>query len=187
MRNVLHERGARRWAAAEAKQLGRGGISVVALATGMSRVTIRRGLRELESASADSQLDSQRSRLAGGGRKKIEQKYPNIKNELEQLLEPTVRGHPQSPLQWTCKSIRLLSDELKQKNIDVSPNTVLGLLYEMNYSLQANRKTREGPNHPDRNEQFLYINNRVNSFLKAKQPAISVDTKKKKKTLEITA
>jgi hypothetical protein len=179
MRNVLHERGVRRWAATEAKQLGHGGISVVALATGMSRTTIRRGLRELESASADSQLAPQRSRLAGGGRKKIEQKYPNIKNELEQLIEPTVRGDPQSPLRWTCKSIRLLSDELKHKNIDVSPNTVLGLLYEMNYSLQANRKTREGNNHPDRNKQFLYINNRVKSFLKAKQPAISVDTKKK--------
>ncbi|MDR0610127.1 MAG: ISAzo13 family transposase, partial [Planctomycetaceae bacterium] len=101
MRAVLHERGVRRWAAAEAKQLGRGGISVVALATCLSRTTIRRGLLELE--STDSPLDPLRSRLAGGGRKKIEQKYPHIKNELEQLLEYTIRGDPQSPLRWTCK------------------------------------------------------------------------------------
>ncbi|MDR2762674.1 MAG: ISAzo13 family transposase [Planctomycetaceae bacterium] len=178
MQSVLHERGIRRWAASEAQQLGRGGVSIISLVTGMSRNTIRRGLLELKSIN-DEQLDISRSRRSGGGRKKIEQKYPNIKNELDKLIDPMMRGDPQSPLRWTCKSIRCLSRELKQKNINASPNTILELLYEMEYSLQANRKTREGVNHPDRNKQFLYINKKVKSFLKSNQPAISVDTKKK--------
>ena len=175
---MLHERGRRIWAAAEARQIGRGGESLVELATGITRKTIRRGLREIEAKSA-TPLAPQRSRQQGGGRKKVEAIYADIRNELDGLVDPVTRGDPESPLRWTCKSTRRLADELKNRKIDVSPNTVRDLLHEMGYSLQANRKTREGIDHPDRNAQFEYINERVKTFLHNDQPVISVDTKKK--------
>ena len=178
VQSVLHERGRRIWAAAEAQQLGRGGICLVEEAIGMSHSTIRRGLREIQSQDA-KQLPPKRSRHQGGGRKNIKTVYTDIRQELDALVEPVARGDPESLLRWTCKSIRRLAEELKKRNIDVCPNVVRELLHEMGYSLQANRKTREGADHPDRNAQFEYINNQVQDFLNADQPAISVDTKKK--------
>jgi hypothetical protein len=178
LQGVLHERGRRIWAASEARQLGRGGISLVEEAIGMSHTTIRRGLREIQSGEVEN-LPPERSRLQGGGRKNIETIYTDIHKELDALVDPVTRGDPESPLRWTCKSTRRLAEELKKRNIDVCPNTVCSLLYEMGYSLQANRKTREGVDHPDRNAQFEYINNQVKEFLNADQPVISVDTKKK--------
>jgi len=178
VRGVLHERGRRIWAASEAEQLGRGGISLVEEAIGMSHSTIRHGLREIQSGKVEN-LPQERSRLQGGGRKTIETIYTNVHQELDALVDPVTRGDPESPLRWTCKSIRRLAEELKCRKIDVCPNTVRDLLHEMGYSLQANRKTREGVDHPDRNAQFEYINDQVKTFLHADQPVISVDTKKK--------
>lgn len=178
IRPVLHERGRRIWAASEAKQLGRGGISLVEEAIGMSHSTIRRGVREIQSEKVE-RLPQERSRLQGGGRKKTETIYTDVHKVLDTLIDPVTRGDPESPLRWTCKSIRRLAEELKCRHIDVCPNTVRDLLHEMGYSLQANRKTREGIDHPDRNDQFLYINDHVKKFLNADQPVISVDTKKK--------
>ena len=178
VRDVLHERGRRVWAASEALQLGWGGIQLVGKAIGMSHTTIRRGLREIQSGST-SELYPEQSRLAGGGRKTTKTIYPEIQQEIDALIDPITRGDPESPLRWTCKSIRRLSEELQHRKIDICPNTVRTLLHAMGYSLQANRKTREGKNNPDRNDQFLYINNQVNKFLHAGQPVISVDTKKK--------
>jgi len=178
VRGVLHERGRRIWAASEACQLGWGGVSLVEEAIGMSHSTIRRGLREIQSGKVEN-LPQARSRLQGGGRKTIETIYTNVHQELDALVDPVTRGDPESPLRWTCKSIRRLAEELKCRKIDVCPNTVRDLLHEMGYSLQANRKTREGVDHPDRNAQFEYINDQVKTFLHADQPVISVDTKKK--------
>lgn len=175
---LLHERARRIWAATEARQIGWGGIGLVEEATGMSHTTISRGLRELESGDIAT-LPQERSRLAGGGRKNTEAIYTDIHQQLDALIDPLMRGDPESPLRWTCKSIRRLSEELKKRKIKASPNTVRYLLYDMEYSLQANRKMREGTDHPDRNEQFLYINDNVKKFLHADQPVISVDTKKK--------
>jgi len=178
IRWVLHERARRIWAATEAKQIGWGGESIVEEATGITRNTIRRGLREIETDQTD-QFASHQSRCQGGGRKNIETIYSGIRQELDALIDPVTRGHPESPLRWTCKSIRRLAEELKRHKIDVSPNTVRNLLHEMEYSLQANRKTREGVDHPDRNAQFEYINDLVKKFCDADQPAISIDAKKK--------
>ena len=178
VQDVLHERGRRIWAASEAQQLGWGGIQLVGEAIGMSHTTIRRGLREIESGKVQ-ELYPEQSRLEGGGRKKTTTIYPEIQQELNALIDPITRGDPESPLRWTCKSIRRLAEELQHRKIKVCPNIVSDLLYAMGYSLQANRKTREGKDHADRNEQFLYINNQVKKFLYAGQPVISVDTKKK--------
>jgi len=175
---ILHERGRRIWAASEALQLGRGGISVVAAAIGMSPTTIRRGLREIQLRQVE-QLPQECSRLEGGGRKNVETIYRDIHQHLDALIDPLMRGDPESPLRWTCKSLRKLASELNNRKIHVSPNTVRFLLYDMEYSLQANRKTREGVDHPDRNAPFESINNHVKKFLYADQPVISVDTKKK--------
>jgi transposase len=175
---VLHERARRIWAASEARQLGWGGIQLVEEAIGMSPTTIRRGLRELQTRQVE-QLPQDRSRQSGGGRKKIETIYTDIHKTLDALVDPVTRGDPESPLRWTCKSLRRLAEELKHQKIDVCPCVVRNLLHEMGYSLQANRKTREGMDHPDRNAQFEYINDNVKKFLNADQPVISVDTKKK--------
>jgi hypothetical protein len=175
---VLHERARRIWAAVEAQQLGWGGIQLVEEAIGMSHTTIRRGLRERKSAPIE-QLSQHRTRLPGGGRKKIETIDTDIHQELDAPVDPVTRGDPESPLRWTCKSLRRLAEELMQRKINVCPNTVRELLYEMGYSLQSNRKTREGIDQPDRNAQFEYINHHVKEFLDADQPVISVDTKKK--------
>ena len=178
VQKVLHERGRRIWAATEAQQLGWGGISLVEKAIGMSHTTIRRGLREIQSGKVNY-LFPEQSRLQGGGRKKLTEQNPDIPDALESLIDPVMRGDPESPLRWTCKSTRLLANELNRQGYTISASSVGSLLHELEYSLQGNRKTREGTDHPDRNDQFLYINDQVKRFLHSGQPVISVDTKKK--------
>jgi transposase len=172
----LDERARRRWAAAEARSLGWGGISAVAAATGISDRTIRNGIRELDDPNA---APADRQRRAGGGRKPREQEHPELVEALEGLVEPETRGDPMSSLRWTCKSTRTLARELGRQGFRVSRNTVGRLLRARGYSLQANRKTAEGQQHPDRDAQFRHIHRRVRAFQKARQPVISVDTKKK--------
>jgi len=172
----LTERTRRLWAATEATQLGWGGTSAVEIATGISHKTIRRGIKELADTTALSPL---RSRLPGGGRKKITEHYPDLPEALEALIDPVMRGDPETPLRWTCKSTKRLADDLKKKGYDIGTTSVRFLLHELDYSLQGNKKTREGEDHPDRNEQFLYINDQVKRFLQSGQPVISVDTKKR--------
>src|SRR5438270_3153740 len=178
---VMTERMRRHWAASEALALSGGGISMLAEATGVSRTTITAGIRELRSGDADPEdnLDSSRSRRDGGGRHLVETTDPTVLTDLERLVDPTTRGDPMSPLRWTCKSTRQLAEALKLQGHTVSHQTVALLLDELGYSLQANRKTREGSLHPDRNAQFEFINSRVIAFQKARQPVSSVDTKKK--------
>lgn len=166
----------RRWAAVEAASLGRGGITVVSAATGLAHSTIRRGIRELDPSAT---LPSGRQRRKGAGRKKVDVVDPGVKAALERLVEPDSRGDPQSPLRWICKSTRRLAHELTAQGHPVGPTTVRQLLKQAGYSLQANRKTREGISHPDRDAQFRYINRRVKAQQRQGQPAISVDTKKK--------
>jgi transposase len=175
----LDERSRRLWAAAESAAHGRGGISLVSRASGISRRAIARGLAELKKAPDRSQRTRRPIRQKGGGRKKASLKDPDLLLDLEKLLEPVTRGDPQSPLRWTCKSVRNLAGELQARGHKVSHALVAELLHEQKYSLQANRKTKEGSSHPDRNAQFEYINAKATEFLKGGQPAISVDTKKK--------
>ena len=172
----LSERTRRRWAAVEAVSLGHGGISVVSAATGLAHSTIRRGIRELK--AGDSPPPG-RQRRPGAGRKRAEVVDPGVQAALERLVEPESRGDPQSPLRWTCKSTRRLAQELTAQGHPVGPTTVRQLLKKAGYSLQANRKTREGKTHPDRDAQFRYINGRVKAQQRREQPTISVDTKKK--------
>jgi hypothetical protein len=173
---ALDERRRRLWAGAEARALGRGGIAQVQRATGMAFNTIYRGLRELE---APELLVPDRVRRPGGGRKRATVLQPELGQALDRLVEPLTRGDPSSPLRWTCKSTRRLAAELKAQGYAVSHTLVASLLAEQGYSLQANRKTQEGRSHPDRNAQFEHIHRKVQTQLKAGQPAISVDTKKK--------
>ena len=173
---VIDERTRRLLVAAESKAWGPGGISVVSQATGVSRQVIRQGLRELKEAPV---APVGRIRRVGGGRKKSKEKDPSLVSDLERLVEPVTRGDPQSSLRWTCKSVRNLADELKRQGHDISYPVVAELLHELGYSLQSNRKTKEGSSHPDRNQQFEYINARVEQALQRSQPVISVDTKKK--------
>jgi len=173
---ALTERARRIWAATEARAAGRGGITVVARATRIAYSTIRRGLQELE---ARSPVEPQRIRRPGGGRKRTLEKDPTLLTDLEGLVEPTASGHPMLPLRWTSKSVRHLAEALQAMGHRVSRQLVAELLAAAGYSLQANRKTREGPNHPDRDAQFRYINQQVRRFQAATQPVISVDTKKK--------
>jgi hypothetical protein len=177
---VLDERARRQWAAAEALALGWGGISTVAEATGMSRVTITNGIGEVKArqGSAGEQAAT-RIRRPGGGRKPLTETDPELMQALESLVDPVTRGDPMSPLRWTCKSTYKLSGELHRQKHPVGPRTVASLLRQAGYSLQANRKTREGKQHPDRNAQFEYINAQVELFQKRRKPTISVDTKKK--------
>jgi transposase len=173
----LDERLRRCVAAAEAEALGPRGISIVSRATGVSRRAIRRGLRELrETAPAGL---ARRIREPGGGRKRAQDKDPTLLRDLEHLVEPTTRGDPESPLRWTCKSVRQLATELQRQGHRASHQLVSELLQALGYSLQANRKTIEGARHPDRNAQFEYINRQVRAFLRTGDPVISVDTKKK--------
>jgi hypothetical protein len=176
MSPLLTERSKRLWCAVEARQLGRGGISVVHQATGISRPTIHKGIYELTHPTV---LTPHQSRHAGGGRKTSIEHYPDLPDALDALIDPVERGDPESPLRWTCKSTRLLAQELNRQGYNIGATTVRFLLHQLEYSLQGNRKTREGEDHPDRNEQFLYINDQVKRFLHAGQPVISVDTKKK--------
>ena len=176
----LGERGRRRWAAAEAGSLGWGGVSAVALATGMSDRTIRTGIHELDSSSLPP---STRQRRAGAGRQRREDEQPGLVPALETLVESTTRGDPMSPLRWICKSTRTLAKDLGRQGFEISRTKVSELLQSQGYSLQANRKTVEGKQHPDRGAQFQHINQRARAYQRAGQPRLSVDTKKKQ-TLE---
>jgi hypothetical protein len=181
LRPLMNERMLRHWAASEALTLQRGGVTLVAHATGLSRTTIWAGLRELrgtDQTSADD-LPPERVRHAGAGRPFLKQVDPALVTDLKALVEATTRGDPQSPLLWTCKSTRNLAAELKTEGHHVSYRTVASLLHDLDYSLQANRKTREGSSHPDRNAQFEHISRQVRAFQQAGQPVVSVDSKKR--------
>jgi transposase len=179
--SMMNEKLKRRWAACEALALGRGGLSAVAAATGMSRITIRRGIREVEQHYPDlaSRIAGERIRIAGAGRRPITVQDPTIELDLKLLIDPATRGEPTSPLLWTSKSTRKLARELQQRGHQVSYRTVARMLQNLGYSLQANRKTREGKQHPDRDAQFEYINKKVRRFQRLGQPVISVDAKKR--------
>ena len=177
LEHSLNERSRRLWAAAEARALGYGGASLVARATGISRSTILRGMREVRRSRRP--LAEGQVRRAGGGRKRAKAIDPGLTSALEHLVEPVSRGDPESPLRWTCKSTRLLAQELEATGHSASDWLVRQLLYDLGYSLQSNRKTKEGTRHPDRDAQFRHINARVAGQLQGRQPAISVDTKKK--------
>jgi hypothetical protein len=173
---VLDERGRRRFAAAEAMAAGYGGVSAVERATGIARSTIGRGLIDLRSEEPEL---TERVRRLGAGRKPLSETDASLIEDLRGLVEPQTRGDPQSPLKWTCKSLRKLSAALRDMGHRVGRTVVGELLRTLGYSLQANRKMREGSNHPDRDAQFGYINEGVTAALAAGEPAISVDTKKK--------
>lgn len=176
MKPLLNERGRRRWAALEAQSYGHGGIGLVSQATGISNKTIHKGLQELRHPVDNPSI---RMRKAGAGRKRITEKTPGISQALEALVEPTARGDPESPLQWTNQSTVQLSEALTHQGYEISPRTVAHLLKDLDYSLQANQKGKEGSSHEDRDAQFNYINETVKLALKQGQPSISVDTKKK--------
>jgi hypothetical protein len=176
MRGLLNERSRRRWAAAEARSHGRGGIAAVARATGISEGTVRRGLAELD---AEQELEPGRVRRAGAGRPGILEREPGLSEALDALIDPATRGDPESPLRWTSKSGAKLAEALRGMGHDVVDRTVLRLLKAKGYSLQANKKTREGAQHPDRDAQFEHINATVTEALKLGEPVISVDAKKR--------
>jgi len=173
---LLDERLRRLFAAAEAMAIGYGGVTLVSRETGVSRAAIALGCKELKE---QKKPDSHRIRKKGGGRKRAVDKDPSLKKDLENLLEPVTRGDPESPLLWTCKSVRKLSQELNRMGHKTSHNLVAELLKEMGYSLQDNNKTLEGTSHPDRNAQFEHINHKVKEYQASELPVISVDTKKK--------
>ena len=177
---AMDERLRRQWAAAEAVAMGWGGASAVSSATGLSRNTIAVGRRELELRQRNRAAPVEaRVRRSGAGRKPVTQTDPDLLAALEALVDPVTRGHPESPLRWTCKSTAMLAAELTRQRHPVTDRTVATLLKDAGYSLQANRKTREGSQHPDRNAQFEHIHEQVLAFQKRRQPVISVDTKKK--------
>lgn len=177
---ILDERLRRQWAAAEAIALGWGGVSLTAQATGLARNTIAQDIRELHQRQTQPELPvPARLRQTGAGRKPLTETDPTLWAALDALVDPVTRGQPESPLRWTCKSTRKLAAELQRQHHRVSDRTVAALLIEAGYSLQANRKTIEGKQHPDRNAQFEYIHRRVLGFLKQRQPIVSIDTKKK--------
>lgn len=171
----LNERSRRMMAGAEALQIGYGGVSLVSRACGLSRVTLTKAIKELQ----ESPLSEGRVRRSGGGRRPLVQRDPGLNNALESLVEPLTRGDPMSPLRWTCKSTRTLARELTHAKHPVSHEKVAQLLWDNGYSLQGNRKTEEGEDHPDRDAQFQYINREVSRALAKGLPVISVDTKKK--------
>jgi len=171
----LNERSRRMLAAAEAVEIGYGGISLVSRACGLSRVTITKGVHEL----AAPPLPQNRIRRSGGGRRQLTVQDPELPSVLESLVEPLTRGDPESPLRWTCKSTRTLAHELTGRQHPISHEKVAQLLRDMDYSLQGNRKTEEGEDHPDRDAQFRHINKEVRQALTQGLPVISVDTKKK--------
>jgi hypothetical protein len=172
----LNERARRMVAAAEALALPRGGVSLVHRCCGMSRATLIKGMRELRQGTT---LPEGRQRRAGGGRKRFVEHHPDFSKELDRLVEPTTRGDPESPLRWSCKSTRRLAAELCKRYGSVSHETVAKALRDADYSLQGNRKTREGNQHEDRDAQFRHINATVTEELSHGRPVISVDTKKK--------
>ena len=172
----LNERTRRLVAASEAMAIGWGGISAVSRATGLSRKAISQGIKELQEGGGGNE---ERIRRTGGGRKKTVNKDPSLREDLERLVDPVTRGDPESPLRWTCKSVRQLAEELVRQGHQVSHQLVSELLHERGYSLQANRKTREGGEHPNRDAQFEHLNAQAQAFLAAGEPAVSVDAKKK--------
>ena len=176
LRSSLDERSRRLFAAAETQVIGRGGISMVSRATGVSRQAIRQGIAELQQPSL---APLSRIRRAGGGRKAAVDRDPSLKSDLEALLVSTTRGDPESPLRWTCRSVRNLTAELRRRGHSASHQVVADLLHKLGYSLQGNRKTKEGSKHPDRDAQFEHLNGKVKWCLARKYPVISVDTKKK--------
>src|SRR4051794_4641527 len=177
---LMDERMSRQWAAAEAAAYGWGGVRAVSEAIGMSPHTIRKGSAELADREANPGTPiPTRLRRPGGGRKRCTEADPDLATALELLVDPATRGDPMSPLRWTCKSTTQLAKELTRRGHPVSPSTVGRLLRAAGYSLQGNRKTKEGSDHPDRNAQFEHINATVKTFQEHGQPVISVDTKKK--------
>ena len=178
---LFDEQTRRLWAAAEAQVIGRSGVSLVARATGLSRTTIHQGIKDLVALhEAKDPERKKRIRAVGGGRKPIKEYDPTLRSDLERLVDPVTRGDPESPLRWTCKSTRQLAAALEEQGHVVGRQKVADLLAELGYSLQANRKTKEGSaDHPDRDQQFNYINEQATAFQNQKQPVISVDTKKK--------
>ena len=175
MRGLLNERSRRRWAAAEARSAGRGGIAAVVRATGIAESTVRRGLEEL----GDEELEAGRVRRRGAGRPSVLERDPELEKDLDRLIDPVTRGDPESPLRWTSKSGAKLAQALREMGHDVVDRTVLRLLRAKGYSLQANAKTREGAQHPDRDAQFAHINQTVAAAIASGQPAISIDSKKR--------
>ena len=176
----LDERMRRLVAASESKAIGYGGVSVVARATGVSRRAITEGMKELkEPKKRKVRLEETRIRRRGAGRKRTVDKDSSLLEDLDRLVDPVTRGDPESPLRWTCKSVRRLAEELQHEGHAVSYQTVAELLHALDYSLQANQKTLEGNQHADRDEQFEYINRKAQRYLKQGEPVISVDTKKK--------
>jgi hypothetical protein len=177
LREYMDERTRRIWAATEARIIGRGGITAVSRATGLARTVIYAGLYDLDHPD---EVPHDRIRRTGGGRKSITEHNPGFPRRLESLVEPLVRGDPESPLRWTCKSVRQLACELKKEGINVGHQTVAVQLAALGYTLQSNRKCiNDGKDNPDRNAQFEYINSRAGKDLKQGNPVISVDTKKK--------
>lgn len=175
MRPLLDERQRRALAGATARALGRGGVTQVAVASGMSRKTVSNAVAEVDAGLEPST----RVRRTGAGRKRLIDHDPDLLLALDDLVEPEARGDPMCALRWTCKSTRNLAEELTEGGHEVSSWTVAKLLHEMEFSLQANAKEREGAQHPDRDAQFRYLNAQLNAHLKARQPVVSVDTKKK--------
>jgi hypothetical protein len=173
---VFDERRRRLWAAAEASSHGRGGIAAVARATGLNEETVRRGVRELESGEA---IGPGRVRRPGAGNRPVTETHPGVEAALEALVDPVTRGDPQSPLRWTSKSAAKLAVALAERGYGISDRTVLRILKRLGYSLQANQKTREGADHPDRDAQFAHINQTVAAAIARGEPAISIDTKKR--------
>jgi transposase len=160
---ALNEKSRRRWAAVEATSLGRGGICAVSAATGLSRTTIYSGIRELQNGTT---TENERIRRHGAGRKSLTSVNPDLQSALNTLIEDSTRGDPQTPLRWTCKSVRRLSEELKEQGHFIAFRSVANLLHNAGYSLQANRKVIEGSSHPDRDTQFRHINKKVIEFQK---------------------
>jgi hypothetical protein len=186
MLSILNERQKRLYLAIEADDIGHGGVLSVSLASNISRKTIIKGKQELkESADGNVEISEEdffskeRIRKEGGGRKSVKETNPKLMDNLEQMLEPVTRGHPESVLKWTCLSTRTLAAALKKKGFTISHTKVGDLLKEAGFSLQSNTKQIEGANHPDRNKQFLYISNKTEKYINSGYPAISVDTKKK--------
>ncbi len=174
---VLDERQQRLYLAAEAQSRGRGGIALVAKVAGVSRDLVRRGIAELQGEEPPQR--SLKARRPGGGRKRAEVADPGLLEDLDRLVSPDTRGDPSSPLRWTCKSTRQLAAALRQMGYQVTDKVVARLLRAQGYSLQANAKTKEGKQHPDRDAQFAYLNEQVKTHLAAGAPVLSVDTKKK--------
>ncbi len=179
LERVLDERAKRLWAAAEARSLGRGGVTWVAEATGMSRSRVHAGLREIGSAGPGGVSSSGRQRAPGGGRKRVEEKDAGLVEALRRLVDPATRGDPTGPLLWTTLSAARLSEALGKKGHPASERTVNRLLHDLGYSLQSNRKTVEGRQHPDRDAQFRDVNRKAKTFQRRGEPVVSVDTKKK--------